>query len=126
MNLYSNSCSGKNRNLYAERVYLHFLTMDLAGKPMIKIRVTNQKLSQLDHTHLTADINHAIKKEKNIQEEIDLPRDWTNLIHSVSSRQPINGLEMEQGQFVNFKTLLTRKTKCLQNPEFFCLQIFIP
>lgn len=111
ISLFSDSCTGQNRNIYVATMYLHFLAEDLNEKPNMRLKVINQKYLQPGHTHMEADTIHATieKEKKRTALKIDLPRDWANLIRSIGRRHPIKVIEMEQKQFISFKTLISQK-----------------
>lgn len=111
VNLFSDSCTAQNRNIQVAVMFLHFLAVDVANNSTMNLNIINQKFLQPGHTHLEADTIHAAieKERKKTAMKIDLPRDWANLIRCVKRRVPINVIEMEQNQFLNFKSLLSER-----------------
>lgn len=58
---------------------------------------------------MEADSIHAAieKTKKHTTADIELPRDWANLIRLVPRTPPIKVIELDQTQFLNFKSCLT-------------------
>lgn len=111
VNLFSDSCTGQNRNIYVALMYLHFLNADMLDKPELNLEVINHKYLQPGHTRLEADTIHALieKEKKKTSLKIDLPRDWANLIRCVKMKKRINVIEMQQTDFLSLKSYLESK-----------------
>lgn len=84
--MYSDSCGGQNRNIYFSTMLLQTVNeLRAAGKQL----TVNHKFLEAGHTHMEADSIHAaIQKTKKHTADIELPRDWPNLIRLVA-RNPL-------------------------------------
>lgn len=118
--IYSDSCGGQNRNIYFSTMLLQTVfELKAKGKKL----TINHKFLEAGHTHMEADTIHgAIEKtKKRTTADIELPRDWANLIRMVPRNPPIKVIELEQSEFLNFKTCLSthyvhRKKNTLNEP----------
>lgn len=103
--MYSDSCGGQNRNIYFSTMLLQTVSeLQAKGRNL----TINHKFLEAGHTHMEADTIHAAieKTKKRTTAEIELPRDWANLIRLVPRKPPIKVIEMEQDEFLNFKSIL--------------------
>src|SRR5699024_7147136 len=92
--------------IYFVLMLLHLMNeWDLEGTEV----TINQKFLESGHTHMEADTIHAAieKVKKNTTAQIELPRDWANLIRMVYRKSPIEVIELPQSEFFNFKDLIT-------------------
>lgn len=109
LNLWSDSCSGQNRNIFMCTMLCYVIhEMKQAGKNLKEI---HHKFMEPGHTHMEADTIHAAieSSKKKTTVEIEVPHDWTNFIKSVRRSPPLEVIEMQQMDFLNFKSLLTSK-----------------
>lgn len=108
IHMFSDCCPGQTRNIYVA-VMLSLLIEDYVkiGRKII----INHKFLEPGHTHLEADTVHAaIEKVKSkTTAKIELPRDWANLIRMVPRNPPIEVLEIEQKDLLNFEDTLKDK-----------------
>lgn len=98
-------CPGQNKNiLMAAMLATVVQELNFEGRKLI----INHKFLIPGHTHMEADSIHAaIEKTKNTTTaNIEIPRDWANLIRMVPRNPPLMVTEMQQNQFLNFKSLL--------------------
>ncbi|KAK4887182.1 hypothetical protein RN001_003453 [Aquatica leii] len=91
--------------------YLHNLSENNNDVPTYtesKNLIINHKFFEVGHTHMEADSIHAaiVKAKKRTTADIELPRDWANLIRFVPRKPPIIVIELEQKAFLNFKSWL--------------------
>ncbi|KAG5874110.1 hypothetical protein JTB14_015030 [Gonioctena quinquepunctata] len=105
INMFSDCCSGQTRNIYFS-VMLSLLMEDFNknGRSI----VINHKFLEPGHTHQEADTIHgAIEKvKKYTTAKIEMPRDWANLIRMVPREPPIEVVEMQQKNILDFKSCL--------------------
>ena len=97
--LYSDCCSGQNRN-----VFLSAMLMEIAYKKNLSISHT---YLEPGHTHMEADTIHAAieKQKKNTNAVIEVPRDWANIIRSIPRKNRLQVTEMKASDFLQAKNL---------------------
>ncbi|XP_039954189.1 uncharacterized protein LOC120770666 [Bactrocera tryoni] len=101
--LYSDSCTGQNRNSYICAMFAKVLE----DHPTIE--TIDHKFLVVGHTHLECDTVHAQieKKKKYTSVSIQHPHDWSNLIAATNKKYITQ--EMKQEEFYNFNALMKDK-----------------
>lgn len=102
---YSDCCPGQTRNIIISTVFLILVKeRHEENKPL----VIHHKFLTPGHTHMEADGVHALieRAKKKTTSCIEIPRDWSNFIRCIECTPKINVYQMEQSEFLNFKSLL--------------------
>ncbi|XP_067614936.1 uncharacterized protein, partial [Eurosta solidaginis] len=101
--LYSDSCTGQNRNSFICAMFLKVLE----DHPTIEM--IDHKFLVVGHTHLECDTVHAQieKKKRNSSVSIQHPHDWSNLIAATNKKYITQ--DMKQEDFYNFHALMKDK-----------------
>nr|CAH7762218.1 unnamed protein product [Callosobruchus chinensis] len=96
LTIWSDNCSGQNRNKMIILAYMWLLNKT----PNLK--VINHKYLLKGHTHLEADTVHAIieRKRKSLKTlEIEVPRDWAQFISTCKNTNPFVVISMDIEDF---------------------------
>ena len=109
LNLYSDSCSGQNRNIFMCTMFCFIIDeMQRYGRQLAEI---HHKFMEPGHSHMEADNIHAAIEtaKKKTTAEIEVPHDWCNFIKNIRRNPPLDVVEMQQKGFLNFSSLLDDK-----------------
>ena len=100
--MYSDSCSGQNKNSYISVMF--FIVLEVC--PWIS-KITHKFLVP-GHTHMECDSDHALieKMKKKTDIKINVPYDWYQLVRTVGKKNPFKVIEMTQNDFYDFSALL--------------------
>lgn len=111
---YSDCCPGQTRNIFLSSMFL-WIVEDFAANG--RSLVIHHKFLEPGHTHMEADTIHARieKSKKRTTANIELPRDWSTFIQSIDCQPKLKVYQMEQSEFLDFKSLL--KTKYIKRTE---------
>ncbi|CAH2001689.1 unnamed protein product [Acanthoscelides obtectus] len=111
--LYSDSCTGQNKNAHIVAMYFACLKYH----PTLKI--IQHKFLVPGHTHMESDTDHALieKKQKKTETQIDHPRDWYQLVRCTGKKHPFKVVEMDQSKFFNYAKLLKTELQVKKKDE---------
>lgn len=105
MTIWSDNCTGQNRNIMIALCYSWFVTK------IPTLDVMNHKFMLKGHTHLEADIVHAAieRKKKELKDfEIVIPHDWEQFIRTIKMKNKyLNVDHVAIEDFKNFVSLVT-------------------
>ncbi|XP_031328822.1 uncharacterized protein LOC116159878 [Photinus pyralis] len=109
LHLYSDSCSGQNRNIFMCTMVL--LVMNEMKRLGRSLKEVHHKFMEPGHTHMEADTIHAVIEaaKRKTTAEIEVPHDWCNFIRNIRRSPPLQVVEMPQKEFLNFSSLLSDK-----------------
>nr|CAH7735264.1 unnamed protein product [Callosobruchus chinensis] len=96
LTIWSDNCSGQNRNKMKILAYMWLLDK------IPNLKVINHKYLLKGHTHLEADTVHAIieRKRKSLKTlEIEVPRDWAQFISTCKNTNPFVVISMDIKDF---------------------------
>lgn len=102
--LYSDSCSGQNRNI-------NMTGMMLAAVNCLPLEQIDHKFPQSGHTEMEVDCMHAVVERKSHSAEIFVPRDWVTIASvAKTSGQPYRVRTMTNSDFIDFKSVSFKTT----------------
>nr|CAI5852576.1 unnamed protein product [Callosobruchus analis] len=106
LNLYSDCCSGQNKNIFVTT--LLSLVFDFLP-PGHNLKEINHKFLVSGHTHLEADLIHAAieKAKKQTTMDIEMPRDWSTLVRGIHRKGGIKVVDMTQ--MISIRLVLCKK-----------------
>lgn len=113
---YSDSCVGQNKNSFVSSMFI----MYIQENPHIKY--IDHKFLEPGHTHMECDSDHGLieRKKKNSSVNIQVPRDWYQLVNSVNKK--MQSIPMCSSDFFNFSELSKSKfnfKRCNEDGEKF-------
>ncbi|KAL4708255.1 hypothetical protein ACJJTC_002338 [Scirpophaga incertulas] len=97
--MYSDSCSGQNKNSIVTTALM------IALKDSAQLSTINHKFLIPGHTHMEVDSDHALieKAKKRTSMNIHHPRDWCQLVRTASNRtNKFSVIEMDSNDFYDF------------------------
>ncbi|KAJ8969097.1 hypothetical protein NQ314_001929 [Rhamnusium bicolor] len=103
LTIWSDNCSGQNRNKMIIPAYMWLLN------EIPTLKVINHKYLLKGHTHMEADTVHAIieRKRKRLKTlEIAVPRDWAQFIRTCGNKNPFIVHTMNIDDFKDVSSLL--------------------
>lgn len=103
--MYSDTCTGQNRNSHIAAMCFSALQKN----PNLKS--IDHKFMVSGHSHMECDTAHAMieKKKKRTDMRIHHPWDWAQLIRTVGTKNKFLVTEMQQENFLDFKSFYTQK-----------------
>ena len=123
--LYSDSCTGQNRNQFITAVLLHAVQV-------LHIDIIEQKFLVPGHTQMECDSMHAAIEHAQRYQKMYVPNDWLNVMTSARRKQPYQTEQLFFGDFYDLKALATdllpnRKTNSSRNSvnwmEIRCIRV---
>ena len=102
LTLYSDACSGQNRNVYV-------MAMMLAGVKILPIQQIDHKFLESGHTQMEVDSMHACIERASKAVEVYLPRDWA-LIAATARKtgKPYTVTRMTNKEIFDFKAVASK------------------
>lgn len=105
--IWSDNCPSQNRNLIMVMLYFWLL------KIFPNLKTISHKFLLRGHTHLEVDGSHSMierARKKTVGFQIMTPWDWQQLARMCSINNPFEVINMEAGDFKNFKSLYDNST----------------
>lgn len=96
--LYSDNCSGQNRNKYMMTALLHAVATT-------HIELIDQKFLTTGHTKMEADSVHAAIEKTSRNVNIFTPHEYINVMKLARSRNPYKCIQLEHKDFVDYKVM---------------------
>lgn len=111
--LYSDSCTGQNKNAHIVAMYFCIL------KSHPTLKVIKHKFLVPGHTHMECDGDHALieRTKKRTETPIHHPRDWYQLVRCTGKKHPFKVVEMDQSKFFDFAKLLKNELQIKKKDE---------
>jgi len=102
VNFYSDTCGGQNRN------YTMLATLSTALQNIQHLETIDHKFMISGHSHLECDYDHSVieRKQRKADFQIFHPRDWYQLVRTLSVKKPFTVVEMENKDFLDFSAIL--------------------
>ena len=101
---YSDGCGGQNKNL----TIIGLLSeLHIAGI----YEVVDNLYLERGHTFLQNDRDFAIIEKRKASMEVNVPRDWFDIVRESSITKPFQGVEMEQDEFFGYKEAIARTSR---------------
>lgn len=94
--LYSDTCSGQNRNRYIAAALLFAVQT-------MNIKVIHQKFLERGHTYMEVDSMHAAIEFAKKNVPVYSPHDWQNIFRSARRRRPYGVVSLQHSDFVDLK-----------------------
>ncbi|CAG9823929.1 unnamed protein product [Phaedon cochleariae] len=105
--IWSDNCPSQNRNIIMVMAYFWITNRNS------NVKIINHKFLLRGHTHLEVDGDHSLierERKKTQFLQIMTPWDWQQIARLCSRSKPFNVVNMELGDFKDFKTLYTSNT----------------
>ena len=96
--LYSDSCTGQNRNQFITAVLLHAVQV-------LHIDVIEQKFLVPGHTQMECDSMHSAIEHAQRYQKTYVPNDWLNVMKSARRRHPYQTEQLSFGDFYDLRAL---------------------
>jgi hypothetical protein len=118
--LYSDSCSGQNRNT-------SMIGMMLAAVELLSIQEINHKFLEPGHTQMEVDSMHSCIERASKAANIYVPHDWSTVASlAKKTGKPYHVVKMQQTNFLDFKNLseqiVNNKSKLVSGKKFSFMQ----
>lgn len=100
--LYSDTCSGQNKNCHVAAMFLTVMQLSTTLKQI------DHKFMISGHSHMECDVDHSLieKQKKKSGMKICHPQDWATLIRCTNKKRPFNVVELGTEDFYDFAALL--------------------
>lgn len=105
--MYSDSCTGQNRNFKMALTLMRFLQSESSGE----VEVIDQKFMQSGHSFLPNDCDFASIENHSKTRQIFCPRDWYEIIIQARKKNPFHLSVMTGDDFLSTKSLESRVTR---------------
>ena len=117
---YSDGCGGQNKNL----TIIGLLSeLHIAGI----YEVVDHLYLERGHTYLENDRDFGIIEKRKASAEVNMPRDWFNVVRESSISKPFQVVEMDQDDFLDYKGAIAEryvlKTKDVNNQKVLLREI---
>lgn len=106
--MYSDSCTGQNRNFKMSLILMRFLQGENSGE----VCVIDQKFMQSGHSYLPNDCDFASIENRSKTKQIYCPNDWYEVIIQARKKNPFHLTVMTSDDFLstkNLENLVTRR-----------------
>ena len=119
--LYSDACTGQNRNQTVAACLLH----SVATIPNIEI--IDHKFLERGHIHMECDSMHAAIEFANSKTKIFTPSQWETVISMARRKNPYRVVMLKHKDFKGFKSMTYKtsksyKTESGQKPKWTCMK----
>ena len=94
--MYSDNCSGQNRNQYMCNAVLSALQE-------ARVEIVDQKFLVTGHTQMEVDSMHSAIERCRKVTKVNIPNDWYNIMRSARRRNPYTVIPLEYSDFLDFK-----------------------
>ncbi|CAH1118124.1 unnamed protein product [Phaedon cochleariae] len=100
-NFYSDTCGGQNKNFIVNAMYQYALNLHPS------LEEINHKFLVPGHTHMECDVDHSVieRAKKKSPFEIQVPRDWYQLVRIASKKNKFKVFVMECEHFFSFSEM---------------------
>lgn len=105
--LYSDCCSGQNKNSFVSMMFMVFLQSET------NVKTIDHKFLLPGHTHMECDVDHSVieRKKKKSLVQIHHPREWYQFVRTAGNKHQFQVIEMSRNNFFDFAQMV--RTKCL-------------